>query len=135
ATGDLGVAVASKFLAVGAVVPWARAGVGAVATQAYANTDFGGNGLQLLGDGLGPEHVIARPHADDVPAAVPMRQVGLVDAAGRSASFTGGECPDWAGGRHGPGYACQGNILSGPDVVSALASTFEHTTGDLAQRL
>jgi len=136
ATGDLGIAVASKFLAVGAVVPWAEAGVGAVATQAHANTSYGPHALTLLRAGLDAARTLERLQAnDDDPAAVSMRQVGIVDAHGRGASFSGPECQRWAGGRTGDGLAGQGNILSGPAVVDASAETFLQATGDLADRL
>ncbi len=121
-TGDLGVAVQSKFLAVGAVVPWARAGVGAVATQALANTDYGPQGLSLLAAGLPPATVLARMmEADDLAT---QRQVGIVDAQGAHATYTGSDCFDWAGGQSGPDFAAQGNILAGPAVVAALAEVF-----------
>jgi uncharacterized Ntn-hydrolase superfamily protein len=134
-TGDLGIAVASKFLAVGAVVPWARAGIGAVATQAYANTEYGPRGLELLASGLDAVQASERLRTDDDPAGVLMRQVGIVDAHGRAATYSGPDCQPWAGGRSGAGYACQGNILSGAAVVDTLAETFERTAGDLAERL
>jgi uncharacterized Ntn-hydrolase superfamily protein len=134
-TGDLGVAVASKFLAVGAVVPWAQAGVGAVATQSYANTSYGPRGLELLGNGLDPAQTIERLTGDDIESDVPMRQVGIVDARGRSASFSGPNCHAWAGGCSGACYAAQGNILAGPAVVEAMAHTFEGSAGPLAERL
>ena len=135
ATGDLGIAVASKFLAVGAVVPWAQAGVGAVATQSYANTSYGPRGLELLKGGLDPTQAIERLLADDVDSDVPMRQVGIVDATGRSASFSGPGCNAWAGGQAGASYAAQGNILSGGAVVEAMVSSFAASSGDLAERL
>lgn len=122
ATGDLGVAVQSKFLAVGAVVPWARAGVGAVATQAFANVGYGPDGLTLLASGLGAEEALARLLADD--DLRDERQIGIVDAAGGSASHSGPHCFAWAGGRTGPGFAAQGNILAGAGVVDGLADTF-----------
>jgi uncharacterized Ntn-hydrolase superfamily protein len=132
-TGDLGIAVASRFLGAGAVVPWARAGVGAVATQAWANTSYGPRGLDLLAEGLAPEDVIARlTEADEYRDE---RQVGIVDAQGRAASYTGKDCLTWAGHRVGPGFACQGNILAGEDVVAALATTFAQTAGSLWDRL
>jgi uncharacterized Ntn-hydrolase superfamily protein len=122
ATGDLGVAVQSKFLAVGAVVPWARAGVGAIATQAFANVTYGPDGLALLADGSTADEALARLVAgDDLRAE---RQVGIVDVHGGSASHTGGGCFAWAGGRTGEGYAAQGNILAGAGVVDALVDTF-----------
>jgi uncharacterized Ntn-hydrolase superfamily protein len=133
ATGDLGVAVASKFPCVGAVVPWARAGVGAVATQSWANTDFGPDGLRLMGGGLpaGPAlDAVLEPDGDREE-----RQVGFVDAEGGVASFTGANCMDWAGGRTGDGFAVQGNILAGEDVVASLADAFVRTEGDLCDRL
>jgi uncharacterized Ntn-hydrolase superfamily protein len=122
ATGDLGVAVQSKFLAVGAVVPWARAGVGAIATQSAANVADGPEGLRLLADGSSADEVLARLAAAD--AGREDRQIGIVDARGVSAMHTGGNCFEWAGGRLGDGYAAQGNILTGPAVVDGLADTF-----------
>jgi uncharacterized Ntn-hydrolase superfamily protein len=122
ATGDLGIAVQSKFLAVGAVVPWARAGVGAIATQAFANVAYGADGLALLAGGLAAEEALAGLIADDVLREE--RQVGIVDARGGSATHTGAHCFAWAGGRTGPGFAAQGNILAGAGVVDGLADTF-----------
>jgi uncharacterized Ntn-hydrolase superfamily protein len=127
ATGDIGVAVQSKFFAVGAVVPWARAGVGAVATQAFGNTSFGPRGLELLESGATVEEALKALLSGDDDRE--RRQVGVVDAAGNSAAFTGDECMDWAGHRTGTGYAAQGNILVGAETVDALAETFESTTG------
>jgi uncharacterized Ntn-hydrolase superfamily protein len=122
AAGDLGVAVASKFLAVGAVVPFARAGVGAVATQSWANTSYGPRGLDLLASGHTPQQAIdALTGADE---GAPQRQVGIVDAHGRSATFTGPGCFAWAGGIAGPNFACQGNILVGEATVQAMAQAF-----------
>jgi uncharacterized Ntn-hydrolase superfamily protein len=130
---SLGVAVQSKFLAVGSVVPWARAGVGAVATQALANFNYGPRGLQLLSRGkTAAETVEDLISADEEREH---RQLGVVDAAGRAATFTGGECFEWAGGVTGEHYAAQGNILVGRETVEALAKTFEDTPGDLAGRL
>ena len=128
-----GVAVASKFPAVGAVVPWAQAGRGAVATQAFANTGFGPQGLELLGQGLSAESALSRLLDQDEGRDT--RQVGIVDSQGRSATFTGKECMNWAGGITGPGYAIQGNILTGENVVQAMQSAYLNTEGDLAQRL
>lgn len=122
ATGDLGVAVQSKFLAVGAVVPWARAGVGAIATQAFANVTYGPDGLGLMAGGLTADETLARLVAADKLSEE--RQVGIVDGHGGSASHTGGGCFAWAGGRIGKGYASQGNILAGAGVVDALADTY-----------
>jgi uncharacterized Ntn-hydrolase superfamily protein len=131
-----GVAVQSKFLAVGSVVPWAEPEVGAVATQAYVNPRYGPEGLALLRQGLNAEEVVARlTSADDGRAE---RQLGIVDAIGRGASYTGEGCLDWAGGRTGPGYAAQGNILVSAETVDGLADTFELTAGtglSLAERL
>jgi uncharacterized Ntn-hydrolase superfamily protein len=128
-----GVVVASRFLAVGAIVPWAQAEVGAVATQAFANVSYGPRGLELLGAGASAQETLDRLLADDPDGSE--RQVGLVDAAGGSATFTGPECLDWAGGRTGAGYAAQGNLLAGAGVVTALVDTFEGTEGPLAERL
>jgi uncharacterized Ntn-hydrolase superfamily protein len=130
---EWGVAVASKFPAVGAVVPWARAGAGAVATQSYANTSFGPRGLDLMDGGTSARDALDRMLAEDGDRA--QRQVGLVDATGSPASFTGRECLAWAGDRTGPGYACQGNILVGPEVVEEMAGAFERTDGDLIDRV
>lgn len=131
--GEWGIAVASRFLAVGAVVPWARAGAGAVATQSYANTTFGPAGLDLMQRGLPAQEALAQLIAADEGRA--QRQVGMVDGAGRAATYTGAECFAWAGGRTGAGYACQGNILTGPEVVDRMAEAFEHAQGALAHRL
>jgi uncharacterized Ntn-hydrolase superfamily protein len=132
-TGDLGVAVASKFLAVGSVVPWAQAGVGAVATQAWANVSYGADGLDLLGSGVEPTMAIERLTAADEGRI--HRQLGMVDATGRSATYTGSGCFPWAGGRAVDGVAAQGNILSGPEVVDALVETFQAGVGTLTDRL
>lgn len=132
-TREWGVAVASKFLAVGAVVPWARAGVGAVATQSYANVTYGPEGLRMMESGKSAETTIRDLTRADGDRE--LRQVGVVDAAGEAASFTGGDCFEWAGGRTGAAYACQGNILTGPEVVDQMAEIFEATGGDLASRL
>jgi len=129
-----GVAVQSKFLAVGSVVPWAEPGVGAVATQAYANPTFGPDGLSLLRQGLEAEEVVERLVAAD--DGRDERQLGVVDAKGRSASWTGDECLEWAGHRTGSCHAAQGNILVGAETVDALATTFEATPRlPLAERL
>src|SRR3990170_4540700 len=132
-TKDLGVAVESKFVAVGSVVPWAEAGVGAVATQSWANTTYGPKGLALLRKGLHPKEVLKRFGQRDDGAA--KRQIGIVDARGRAAAFTGDECFEWAGHAVGRNYAVQGNILTGEDVVKAMARAFESTDGDLPIRL
>lgn len=132
-TEELGIAVQSKFLAVGSVVPWAKAKVGAIATQALANLDYGEKGLELLEEGLSPEEVIDKLRSQDENNAT--RQVGIVDSKGNSASFTGSECYDWAGGISGPNFACQGNILVGEETVEAMAEKFQNTQGKLADRL
>jgi uncharacterized Ntn-hydrolase superfamily protein len=131
--GEWGVSVASKFLAVGAVVPWARGDVGAIATQSYANVNYGRDGLALLAGGADAQSTLDRLVAED--PGRDQRQVGIVDAQGRSATFTGSGCFDWAGGRAGPCHAAQGNILAGAQVVEALADTFLGTAGPLAERL
>ncbi|MEJ2050422.1 MAG: DUF1028 domain-containing protein, partial [Calditrichota bacterium] len=122
AAGELGVAVASRFFAVGSVVPWATAEVGAIATQSFANTTFGWRGLDLLDMGLTPDEVMqVLLRDDDNPT---QRQVGIVSADGSSATYTGENCIAWAGGRNGPNYAIQGNILTGEDVVVAMEKSF-----------
>ncbi len=134
--GEAGVAVQSKFLAAGAIVPWARGGVGAVATQAMAEVTFGVRGLDLLAEGLEPQAALDRLLSDDERRE--HRQVGIVDMAGRSASFTGSECFEWAGGETGDGFCCQGNILAGPDVVAGMADAYRLGRADgapLADRL
>jgi uncharacterized Ntn-hydrolase superfamily protein len=130
---EWGVAVESKFLAAGSLVSWAKPGVGAIATQAYANPRYGPEGLALLEAGRPAEETIARlTDADDGRAD---RQVGVVDAHGAGASYTGSSCLEWAGGRTGSGYAAQGNILVSAATVDALAETFEDSGGPLAERL
>jgi len=131
--GQWGVATQSKFLAVGSVVPWAEPRVGAIATQAYANPRYGSEGLVLLREGLTAEQVVDRLTSAD--EGRDHRQLGVVDSEGRSASFTGEECLDWAGGRTGPCYAAQGNILVSAATVDAIAETFEGSSGALADRL
>lgn len=133
ATGDLGVAVASKFPCVGAVVPWAKAGVGAVATQAWANASFGPDGLALMAGGMpAAEALDAVLQGDDGREE---RQAGFVDARGGAATFTGSGCVDWAGGISDGALAAQGNILAGEDVVAELVRAFGTTDGDLSDRL
>ena len=131
--GQWGVATQSKFLAVGSVVPWAEPHAGAVATQSYANPRYGPDGLALLRQGLSADEVVTRlTEADD---GRDQRQLGVVDAQGRAATFTGPACHEWAGGRTGAGYAAQGNILVSGDTVDALAESFESSAGPLAERL
>jgi uncharacterized Ntn-hydrolase superfamily protein len=155
-TGDLGVAVQSKFPNVGGIVPWGRAGVGAVATQSLANTAYGERGLDLIAQGAGAEAALRIIMRTDT--MLQDRQVGIVDARGNSASFTGGKTFDWAGGRVGAGpgtrgaggggpvggkgevivgrgYAAQANIMVSDQTVKNLAETFERTKGNLADRL
>ncbi len=126
--GEVGVAVASRFFAVGTVVPHALAGIGAVATQSFANTSFGPRGLELLARGLHPDETLeVLLRADDGRA---QRQVGVVSPDGKSATYTGEGCNAWAGGRSGPGYAVQGNILTGEDVVAAMEKAFLESAGE-----
>ena len=133
AKGEWGIAVQSKFLAVGSAVPWAQARVGAVATQSWANTSYGPRGLAMMEKGMSAQEVVTRLTEDDKDRA--LRQVGVVDARGNAAAFTGEECYDWAGHLVGEHYACQGNILVSEDTVRAMAQTFEATEGALPDRL
>jgi len=132
-TGDLGVAVESKFIAVGALVPWAKAGVGAIATQAWANVSYGPRGLKMLEAGSSASETLRRLVADDPRPEV--RQVAIVDGKGDVAVHTGSECMEWAGHVTGAGYSCQGNILSSSKVVQSMADAYEETSGDLVDRL
>jgi uncharacterized Ntn-hydrolase superfamily protein len=132
-TGEVGVAVQSKYFCVGAVVPWARAGVGAVATQAAGVAAYGPRILDLLAEGLEPREAIERALADDENRAT--RQLGVVDARGRAASWTGAGCNEWAGDQQGDGFAVQGNILAGEAVVEEMARAYRETEGSLAERL
>jgi uncharacterized Ntn-hydrolase superfamily protein len=131
--GEWGCAVASKVLAVGAVVPWAQANVGAVATQASTNWDFGPRGLALLARGMGPEEALKT--LKDADPRIEVRQLAILDAKGNAVSFTGGKCSPWAGHKTGKNYACQGNLLAGEEVVNAMAKAFEETKGRLAWKL
>ncbi|MBT6104236.1 MAG: DUF1028 domain-containing protein [Verrucomicrobia bacterium] len=124
-TGDLGVAVQSKFFAVGSVVPWAKAGVGAIATQSYANVSYGPDGLELLADGKSARETVSTLTSADRNKQ--RRQLGIVDAKGNSASFTGSDCHDWAGHIEKPIFCAQGNILTGKEVVDTMASSFEQS--------
>jgi uncharacterized Ntn-hydrolase superfamily protein len=129
-----GVAVQSKFLSVGSVVPWAEPHVGAIATQAYANPRYGPNGLQLLREGLSAQEAV--DHLTAADDGRDHRQLGIVDGKGDAATYTGKECMDWAGGRTGAGYAAQGNILVSGETVDAIAESFEASGGrPLAERL
>ena len=132
-TGELGVAVQSKFIAVGSVVPWAKAEVGAVATQAWANTTYGPRGLELMAEGVSPADAIRKVTEADGQSS--RRQVGMINAKGEAATFTGDRCNAWAGGKTGKHYAVQGNILAGKEVVDAMAKAFEEGQGDLGERM
>ncbi|GGF12724.1 hypothetical protein GCM10010954_09330 [Halobacillus andaensis] len=132
-TGEVGVAVQSKFLGVGSVVPWAKAGVGAVATQAFANPSYGPDGLKYLREGLSAQETIDELIKHDEGADD--RQVGVVDAKGNAATFTGESCYEWAGGVTGKHYAAQGNILVNKETVTEMGKTFEKSEGSLADRL
>ncbi|HEY8347613.1 MAG TPA: DUF1028 domain-containing protein [Symbiobacteriaceae bacterium] len=132
-TGQIGIAVQSKAFAVGRAVPWAKPGVGAVCTQASTNAKLGPAGLDLLARGLTPQEAIDRLLQEDEGRKT--RQLGIVDASGRAATYTGANCLPWAGGLTGDGWACQGNILTGPEVVEAMARAFTNATGPLAERL
>ena len=133
ATNDLGIATASKFLAVGGVVPFAEAGVGVVATQSYANTSYGPRTLAALKQHIPLEFIHQAFSATDTEHA--QRQYGLMDAVGNSLTFTGEACHPWAGGKHGEGYAAQGNLLTGPEVVDALVDTFTESQAAFPERL
>ncbi len=132
-TGELGVAVASRFFSVGSVVPYLRAGTGAVAAQANANVTYGPRGLDLMAQGATAEETLKVLLRGDGNAK--SRQAGLVSADGSSVSYTGEGCIPWAGGRSGPNYAVQGNILAGEQVVVAMEKAFLDTRGTLAQRI
>jgi uncharacterized Ntn-hydrolase superfamily protein len=131
--GEVGCAVQSKYFSVGSVVPWAQAGVGAVATQAAGVAVYGARALDELTRGAAPEEALERVLAEDEGRET--RQLGVVTADGRAAAFTGAECNEWAGHRAGAGYAVQGNILAGEAVVDAMAHAFESTPGPLVERL
>ena len=128
-----GVAVASKFPAVGAVVPWAQAEAGAVATQSFANTSYGPRGLELMSQGISAAETLAALLQDDPDRA--LRQTGMVDAKGKAVTYTGDGCFPWAGGLSGKGYAIQGNILKNAKVVPAMEKAFLKTAGSLPRRL
>jgi uncharacterized Ntn-hydrolase superfamily protein len=133
-TGEWGIAVQSKFLAVGSAVGWAKADCGAVATQAYVNTSYGPRGLELLESGLSAQQAIDRLIEHDPDRE--LRQVGIVDAKGRAATFTGKECMDWPGGVTADGFACQGNILVSEQTVQSMVEAFTQMAGHkLAERL
>jgi uncharacterized Ntn-hydrolase superfamily protein len=131
--GEWGVAVQSKFFGVGAVVPYARAGVGAIATQARANPTYGPEGLERLRGGASAEDVVKQLVGQDPDRDV--RQLGVVDAQGRASAWTGAKCMAWAGHVTGEGFTCQGNILAGEPVVQDMARAFQESKGPLAERL
>jgi len=135
ANGDLGVAVASRYFSAGSIVPWATAGVGAVATQANVNAGYGPQGIDLLRQGLTAQQVLAKLLADDTFPGKDGRQVAIVDAHGNIATYTGPKAPDWAGDRQGKTWSVQGNILVGPQVLENMGKAFEATQGELAERL
>lgn len=130
---EWGIGVASKYLAVGSVVPWAQPGVGAVATQAFVNARYGPDGLELLAKGKSAEEVVKE--LTEADRGRDFRQLGIVDAKGNPASFTGEKCSKWAGGKVGKNYCCQGNLLTGEEVVTEMAKAFEKANGPLAWRL
>jgi uncharacterized Ntn-hydrolase superfamily protein len=132
-TGDLGVAVESKFPNVGSVIPFAKARVGAVATQSFSNTSYATQGFALLENGATPQEAVAILTRDDPDRDY--RQMGIVDAQGRAATFTGAKCFDWAGGLTGENFAIQGNTIVSQAVVEAMAKTFQETSAPLAERL
>lgn len=132
-TGDLGVAVQSKFLAVGPIVPWAKANVGAIATQSFANTSFGYKGLELLEQGLTAAQVLDKLLENDPEKE--SRQIGIVDNHGNAVSFTGKECFAWAGHLVKKHFAVQGNILISQETINAIATAYQSTEGDLPQKL
>jgi uncharacterized Ntn-hydrolase superfamily protein len=133
--GDWGVAVASRYFSVGAVVPWAEAGIGAVATQANVNVGYGPRGLELLRQGLSAKDVVAKLLAEDQFPPTDGRQVAIIDGKGNVAAYTGPNAPKWAGDRQGKTWSAQGNILVGPQVVEAMGRAFEATEGELAEKL
>ena len=134
-TGDLGVAVQSKCICAGLIVPWAKANIGAIATQANPNTTFGPNGLDLLQSGMNASKVLDKLISNDDVKMREHRQLAIIDKNGSVAAFTGKECFYWAGHLTGENYSCQGNILISGETVESMASAFERTKGDLSDRL
>jgi uncharacterized Ntn-hydrolase superfamily protein len=132
-TCELGVAVQSRYFSVGSVVPWAEASVGAIATQSFVNVSYGPKGLELLKKGLTAEEVVERLVSED--EGRDYRQLGVVDAKGNAAAYTGAKCLEWAGSKTGKGYSVQGNILVSGEIVKAMAEAYESTRGSLAERL
>jgi uncharacterized Ntn-hydrolase superfamily protein len=133
--GDWGVAVASRYFSVGAVVPWAEAGIGAIATQADVNVGYGPRGLELLRQGLSAKDVLAKLQVEDTFPGKDGRQVAIIDGKGNIAAYTGPNAPTWAGDRQGKTWSAQGNILVGPQVPEAMGRAFEATDGELAEKL
>lgn len=133
--GDMGVAVASRYFSVGSVVPWALAGVGAIATQANVNVGYGQQAIDLLRQGLSAQEVLKKILEDDKFEGKDGRQVAIVDAKGNVAAFTGPNAPKWAGDRQGKTWSAQGNILVGPQVPEEMGKAFESTQGELAEKL
>src|SRR5439155_24314528 len=132
---DWGVAVASRYFSVGAVVPWAEAGIGAIATQANVNVGYGPRGLELLRQGLSAKEVLAKLLEEDQFPQKDGRQVAIIDRNGNIAAHTGQNAPNWAGDRQGKTWSAQGNILVGPQVPEAMGRAFEATDGELAEKL
>jgi uncharacterized Ntn-hydrolase superfamily protein len=132
-TGELGVAVASKYFAVGSIVPWAKADIGAIATQAWVNADYGIIGLKLLEKGLTPQEVVDSLTKADTMSS--RRQMGIIDLKGHASTYTGKDCMNWAGGKTGINCAAQGNILTGGNVVDKMVAAFENNSGDLSDKL
>ena len=135
ATGQMGIAVASRYFSVGSVVPWAEANVGAVATQANVNVGYGPKALELLRQGLTAQEAAERLLAEDTFPGKDGRQFAIVDAKGNAVTYTAPHAPNWAGGQRGPNWAAPGNILAGPQVPEAMGKAFEATQGDLAEKL
>ncbi len=135
AAGDWGVAVASRYFSVGSVVPWAEAGVGAIATQANVNVGYGPRGIELLKQGLTAKQVLDKLLAEDTFEGKDGRQVAIIDSKGNIATFTGPNAPNWAGDRQGKNWSAQGNILVGPQVPDAMGKAFEATQGELAEKM
>lgn len=135
AAREWGVAVASRYFSVGSVVPWAEAGVGAVATQANVNVGYGPRALELLKQGLTAEQAIKKLIAEDTFDGKDGRQVAIIDGKGNVAAYTGPKAPNWAGDLQGPNWSAQGNILVGPQVPSAMGRAFEGASGELAEKL
>jgi len=134
-TSEWGVTVASRYFSVGSVVPWAEAGVGAVATQANVNVGYGPHGLELLRQGRTAKQVLDQMLAEDKFEGKDGRQVAIIDGKGNIAAYTGPNAPNWAGDRQGKTWSAQGNILVGPQVVESMGRAFEATPGELAEKL